>query len=90
MGFEEADSQLGMELEDSADELGDQCLLHLDPMAGHVAVEAVLTVDDVHLGVPSSGALMEPPCHVELLMQGVEGVPVVGVPVVAVDQVGGV
>ena len=49
--FEEAHAQLGMELEHAADDHGDQRLLHLDPVAGHVTVEAVLAVEDVHVRV---------------------------------------
>ena len=45
--FEKPDAQLRMELEHAADDHGDQRLLHLDPVAGHVTVEAVLAVEHV-------------------------------------------
>jgi hypothetical protein len=38
-----------MELEHAPDDHRDQGLLHLDPVAGHVAVEAVLAVERVHV-----------------------------------------
>ena len=86
--LEEAHAQPGMELEHAAHDHGDQGLLHLDPVAGHVAVEAVLPVQHVHVRVPRPRALVEAPRDVQALVQAVERIPVVGVPVVAVDQVG--
>ena len=77
-----------MELEHSADDHGDQCLLHLDPVAGNMAIEPVFPIEHVHVGVPSAGSLVEAPGHVQFLVYAVEGVPVVGVPVAAIHQVG--
>jgi hypothetical protein len=37
-----------VELEHATDDHGDHGLLHLDPVAGHVAVEAVLAVQRNH------------------------------------------
>ncbi len=76
-----------MELEHPADDHRDERLLHLDPVARHVPVEAVLAVEHVHVRVPGAGPLVEAPRDVQLLVQGVERIPVVRVPVVAVDQV---
>src|SRR5262245_59751770 len=87
LGFQEADPELGMELEHAADDHRDQRLLHLDPVAGDVAVEPVLAVEVVEVRVPGPRALVEPPRHVELLVQAVERVPVVRVPEVAVHQI---
>src|SRR5438876_7713611 len=77
-----------MELEHAADDHRDQGLLHLDPVAGDVTIEAVLAIELVEVRVPGAGALVEPPGHVELLVEGVEGIPVVRMPVVAVHEIG--
>src|SRR2546426_10650133 len=77
-----------MEFEHAADDHRDQGLLHLDPVAGDVTIKAVLAIELVEVRVPGAGALVEPPGHVELLVEGVEGVPVVRMPVVGVAEVG--
>src|SRR5207247_7214835 len=84
LSCKESDAELRMELEHAADDHRDQRLLHLDPMAGHVAVEAVLTVELDHVGVEGAHTLVESPGHVELFVQAVEGLPVVRAPVATV------
>ena len=76
-----------MEFEHAADEHRDQRLLHLDPVARHVTVEPVLAVELDHARVGRAHALVKAPGHVELFVHGVERVPVVRVPVVAVHEV---
>ncbi len=85
--LEEAHAELGVELEHAAHDHRNEGLLHLDPVAGHVTVEAVLPVERVHVRIPRARPLVEAPRDVELLVHAVERIPVVRVPVVAVDQV---
>src|SRR5262249_35157397 len=45
-------------------------------------------VELVHVRVPSPGALVEAPRHVEILVRAVEGIPVVGMPEATVHEIG--
>ena len=47
--LQETDSKPRVELEHATHDEGDQGLLHLDPVAGHVAIEPVLPVEHVHV-----------------------------------------
>ena len=76
-----------MELEGAADDHRDQRLLHLDPVTGHVAVEAILAVQLDHARVDGAHALVKPPRDAELFVDGVERIPVVRVPVAPVHEV---
>jgi hypothetical protein len=77
-----------VEFKHPPDDHGNECLLHLNPVAGHVAIEAVFAVQRIHVGIPGPGALMEPPGHIEFFMQTVERLPVIRVPEVAIHEIG--
>ena len=88
LGLEEADAKLRMELEHAADDHRDQRLLHLDPVAGHVTVEAVLAVEVVHVRVVRAHVPRgSPTSRSSSSCIAVERIPVVRVPVVPVDEV---
>ena len=77
-----------MKLEDPGDDHGDQCLLHLDPVTGNVAIKSILPVEHIHVRVPRTGTFVEPPGDVQILVQAVKGIPVVRVPVVSIHEIG--
>ena len=71
LGLQIAHPELGVELENAGDDLGDQGLLHFDPMTGDVPVKPVLPVEHVHVGVPGACPFMEAPGDIQFLMQAV-------------------
>ena len=82
------DPEPGMKLEDAADDLGNHGLHHLDGVARHVTIKQVLSKQLVHMRVPCAGPLVKTPRDIQLFVECVERVPVIGVPEVAVYQVG--
>ncbi len=88
MRFQEAHPQGRVKFEHAANDHRDQGLLHFNPVAGHVAVEAVFVVQRIHIGILGARAFVESQGDIEIFVHIVQRIPVVGVPVVVVDQVG--
>ena len=85
--FEERDPELRIELEDAAEHQRDQRQLHLGRVARDMAHEAVFAKARLDRRIIRAGALVEAHRHAEFLQQAVERVPVVRMPVAAVEVI---
>ena len=87
LGFKVADPQGRVEFEHTRNQHRDQCLLHLDPMTGHVPIETVLAIQHVHMAVMGAGAFVETHRNVELAMHLEQRIPIIGMPEMSVDRI---
>ena len=55
LGLEKTHPESRVKLEDPCDDHRDQRLLHLNPVAGDVAIKSILPVEHVHVRVPRTG-----------------------------------
>ena len=85
--FEKGDPELRIELEDAAEHQRDQRQLHLGRMARDMAHEAVFAEARLDRRIIRSRALVEAHRDVEFLQQRVKRVPVVRMPVAAIEVI---
>src|SRR5216683_2889532 len=88
LGFEEGDLEPRIEFEDATEHQRNEGQLHLGRVAGDMAHKAVFAKARLDRRVIRPGALMEAERHAQILQHGVERVPIIGMPIAAVDVVG--
>ena len=86
--LEEGHAQARVELENAAEHQSDQRQLHFGRMARDMAHKAVLAKARLDRRVIRPGPLVEAQRDVQVLQQAVKRVPVIRMPITAVDVIG--